>query len=195
MTALFILGFVYLEGIQFDPYSVKRGVGVENGKNMLYVIPSAGKNEILAWVFTQRRRTKLAHAFSPAGKKTRLREVNFMRGKKKEPVRKRGIHLHFCVDEVERELIQERIEMTGIASMEAYLRKMAIDGYFITLDLSDVREMVRLLGNATNNINQIARRINETQNIYAADIEDLRKQYNSLWDAARKILAGLAKIK
>jgi len=72
---------------------------------------------------------------------------------------------------------------------------VAIDGYFITVDLSDVHEMVRLLRNATNNINQIAKRVNEMQNFYAADVEDLRVRYDSLWDAARTILEGLAKIK
>ncbi|HBU11188.1 MAG TPA: hypothetical protein DEB31_00135 [Clostridiales bacterium] len=55
--------------------------------------------------------------------------------------------------------------------------------------------MVRLLRNATGNINQIAKRANETRNIYAEDVEDLRRQYDSLWGAANKILVGLAKIK
>ncbi len=118
-----------------------------------------------------------------------------MTGKKKEAVRKRGIHLHFCVDEEERDLIRDRVERAGMTSMGAYLRKMAIDGYHVSIDLSDVREMVRLLKNATDNINQIAKRANETRNIYADDMEDLRQQYDSLWDAANKILAGLAKIK
>lgn len=118
-----------------------------------------------------------------------------MRSRKKQAVRKRDIHLHFCVDGEERELIRDRMERTGIVSMGAYLRKMAIDGYHINIDLADVREMVRLLGNATNNINQIARRANETRNIYAADIQELQRQYDTLWDAARKILTGLAKIK
>jgi len=118
-----------------------------------------------------------------------------MPNKKKQPVRARGIHLHFCVNENERELIRERMAMTGVVSLGAYLRKAATDSYFITMDLSDVREMVRLLRNATNCINQIAKRANETRNIYAADIDDLRLQYASLWDAAREILAGLARIK
>ena len=118
-----------------------------------------------------------------------------MRNENKQSDRKRGIHLHFCVNEEERNLIRERMTATGIISLGAYLRKMAIDGCHINVDLTDVREMVRLLGNATNNINQIAKRTNETGNIYAADVEDLRRQYDSLWDAARKILEGLAKIR
>ena len=118
-----------------------------------------------------------------------------MQKDKNNSVRNRNIHLHFCVDEEERELIRDRMKHAGITGMGAYLRKMAIDGYHINIDLTDVREMVRLLSNATNNTNPIARRANETHNIYAADVDDLRRQYDSLWGAARKILAGLAKIK
>ncbi len=86
---------------------------------------------------------------------------------KKQAVRKRNLHLHFCVDEEERELIRDRMERAGVVSMVAYLRKMAIDGYHVNIDLSDVREMVRLLKNATYNINQITKLAHETQNIHA----------------------------
>jgi hypothetical protein len=87
------------------------------------------------------------------------------------------------------------MDAMGVVNLGAYLRKMAIDGYHITLDLSDIRKMVRLLKNASDNINQIARRANETRSVYAADIEDLRQRYRELWDAVNKILGGLAGIK
>ena len=114
---------------------------------------------------------------------------------KKQSNRKRDKHLHFCVNEEEHNLIQDRMASLGITGMGAYMRKMAIDGYHINLDLTDVREMVRQLRSVSNNMNQIAKRVNETNNIYAADIEDLRQRYDSLWDAANGILQGLAKIK
>jgi len=99
------------------------------------------------------------------------------------------------VDEEEHDLIRERMAMSGVVSLGAYLRKMAINGFHITLDLSDIWERKCLLKNATDNINQIARRMNETRNIYAEDVEDLRQKYNSLWEAANKILLGLSRIK
>ena len=114
---------------------------------------------------------------------------------KKSVVRTRNIHLHFCVNEEERELIRERMASIGVTSMGAYFRKMSIDGYIINLDLSDVREMVSLLRRCSNNLNQYAKRANETGSIYAADIEDLRCRLDSLRDAAGEILKGLAKIK
>ena len=109
--------------------------------------------------------------------------------------RKRSVHLHLWANEEEAALIHERMAATCITSFGAFARKMLIDGYHVNLDLTDVREMVRLLSNATNNINQIAKRANETRSIYAADVEEIRRQYDSLWQAARKILTGLAKIK
>jgi hypothetical protein len=109
--------------------------------------------------------------------------------------RTRAVHFHLWADEEEAALIKQRMEATGITSFSAFARKMMIDGYHINMDLTDVREMVVLLRRCSNNINQIAKRANETRNIYAEDVEDLRRQYNELWGAANKILAGLAKIK
>jgi len=114
---------------------------------------------------------------------------------KRNPNRNRNIHFHFCANEEEATLIRQRMAATRVVSLGAYFRKMAIDGYHINIDLSDVREMCRLLSIATNCINQIAKRANSTNNIYAEDLEELRQQYNSLWGAANKILEGLAKIK
>jgi chromosome segregation ATPase len=108
---------------------------------------------------------------------------------------RRTVHFHFLADEEEAALIRERMAAAGVTGMGAFARKMLIDGYHVNIDLSDVRQMVRLLKNATDNINQITKRANETRSIYAEDVEDLRRQYQSLWGAANKILAGLAKIK
>ena len=113
----------------------------------------------------------------------------------KKPNRKRGIHYHFCLNEEEAALIKERMASLGVTGMGAYARKMMIDGYHINVDLSDVRELVSLLRRNCNNLNQIAKRANETRSIYQADIEDLRRQYDTLWEAANGILSGLAKIK
>ena len=98
------------------------------------------------------------------------------------------------VNEQEREMIQRRMEQAGIKNMRAYMLKMAIDGHVVQLDLSGVREMVRLLKNATDNINQIARRANETRSVYAADIEDLRTQYDALWEQAGCIMRKLSEL-
>ena len=102
--------------------------------------------------------------------------------------------LHFFVSEQEEQQIRQRMEQAGIRNLSAYLRKMAVDGYVIQLDLSDVGQMVSLLRRCSNNINQLARRANAGGNIYAEDIEDMRRQYGELWGLANGILKGLAEI-
>ena len=91
-------------------------------------------------------------------------------------------------------MIARRMEQAGIKSMRAFLLKMAIDGHVVQLDLTGVKEMVRLLSNATNNVNQIARRANETGSIYAADLDDLRERYSELWNQAGGILRKLSEL-
>ncbi|NBH70791.1 plasmid mobilization relaxosome protein MobC [Clostridiaceae bacterium] len=86
------------------------------------------------------------------------------------------------------------MEQIGIANLSAYLRKMAVDGYIIHLDMSEVQELVRLLRICSNNLNQYARRANETGSIYAADVEDLRGRLDGLWDGMEKLLRGFANI-
>lgn len=109
--------------------------------------------------------------------------------------RKRDVPLLVMVTQAEREQIEARMAEAGVRNMGAFIRKQSIDGYIIHLDLADVRQLVKLLRNATNNMNQIARRANETRSIYAADVEDLRQRYDGLWDAANKILEGLANMR
>ena len=91
--------------------------------------------------------------------------------------RKRNVQLHFMVTERERSLIDEKMEGLGTKNMGAYLRKMAIDGYVIHLDLSDIRELVTLLRRTSNSLNQLTKRVHETGNIYCEDIESLRESY------------------
>jgi len=100
----------------------------------------------------------------------------------------------FHASEQERDLISEKMAAAGIRNREAYLRKMCLDGFVLRLDLSDVRLMTRLLSNATNNLNQITKRANETRSIYASDIEDLKAHYDRLWEQADAILRSLANI-
>ena len=91
-------------------------------------------------------------------------------------------------------MIKRRMAQSGIKNMRSYLLKQAIDGRVTNIELDSVNEMVRLLSNATNNINQIARRVNETGNIYAADVEDLRGRYDELWTQTKEILRRLSAI-
>lgn len=107
---------------------------------------------------------------------------------------KRTVQFHLLVSEQEAALIQQRMAEIGTSNLSAYLRKMAIDGYIVNLDLSDVRELTKLLRACSNNLNQYARKANETGAVYAADIEDIRARLDGLWEAANKMLSGLSKL-
>jgi uncharacterized protein (DUF1778 family) len=111
---------------------------------------------------------------------------------KKKKSRASNINLTFRVSADEHAMIKRRMAQAGVTNMRAFILKQAIDGRVIHVELQSVNEMCRLLSNATNNINQVARRVNETGNVYAADIEDLRVQYDGLWVQAREILTKLA---
>lgn len=71
--------------------------------------------------------------------------------------RKRSVQLHFMVTEHERELIRQKMEQLGTNNLGAYLRKMAIDGYIVKLDLPELSELLSLLRRTSNNVNQVAR--------------------------------------
>ena len=82
---------------------------------------------------------------------------------------KKSVRVEFVMSEPEAELVKERMAELGITNLSAYLRKMAVDGYIIHLDMGDIQEMIRLLRICSNNLNQYTRRANETGSIYAAD--------------------------
>ena len=106
----------------------------------------------------------------------------------------RQVQLKFRVTPEERALIEQKMAQLGTTNMAAYLRKMAIDGFVVNLELPELGELVSLLRRSSNNLNQLTRRVHETGRIYDADLEDLRQGQERLWDAAQKILTSLAKI-
>ncbi len=81
-------------------------------------------------------------------------------------------------------------------NLSAYARKMLIDGYIILLDLQEVKAHTAQLQKIGVNVNQIARRINETGCIYAADMDELKRLMEEVWRLERRLLLqfkGLAK--
>ena len=94
----------------------------------------------------------------------------------------------------EKNRIYEKMLDMGIRSLSAYIRKMALDGYCLYLDLKELRRMAYLLQMCSNNLNQYTKRANECGKVYAADMEDLRQRLDELIDIGRKILARLAEL-
>lgn len=111
-----------------------------------------------------------------------------------EPNRVRKIQLNFRVTEQERRLIEERMQELGTTNREAYLRKIAIDGMIVKLEVQELKEIVSLMRRTSNNVNQIARRLNETGRIYEADITDVHNRQEQLWDMLNSLITKLSGI-
>lgn len=107
---------------------------------------------------------------------------------------KRDQDVHFLTSKEEVERIHQKMEEIGIRSMGAYLRKMALDGYCINLELQDVKALVSLLRICSNNLNQYAKRANETGSIYEVDIKDLQDRLEEIWLEMKEILVHLSSI-
>ena len=106
-------------------------------------------------------------------------------------VRKRNIQIKFYVTEEEKQLIDEKLSQFPAKRMGAYLRKMAIDGYIINLDTTDIKAFTAELSAIGRNINQIARRVNTRGSLYQADIQEIRERLDEIWQLQRRILSSL----
>ena len=112
-----------------------------------------------------------------------------------EPHRVRKIQLNFRVTEQERRLIEDRMQELGTTNREAYLRKIAIDGMIVKLEVQELKEIVSLMRRTSNNVNQIARRLNETGRIYEVDIADVQKQQEQLWNTLNRLMTQISGIR
>lgn len=98
------------------------------------------------------------------------------------------------VNEGEYNLIQRRMEQLGVSSMSAFMRKMAIDGLIVKLEIPELRDLVSLQRRTSNNVNQIAKRVNTTGRVYAADLEQILQNQEQIWSGIQEIITRLAKI-
>ena len=98
--------------------------------------------------------------------------------------RNRNVQVIFWVSEAEKRMIEEKMTQAGMTNLSAYLRRIAIDGMIVRLELPELKEMVSLLRYASNNINQIARRMNESGRVYGTDLEQVVQNQEQLWDLA-----------
>ena len=108
--------------------------------------------------------------------------------------RRRPIHLHVMVSEEELALIQERMAEAGIQNTGAFVRKMALNGYVLHVDLSLVRELVSLQRRCSNNLNQVAIQANTYGGIYPEEIAALQRDYAALWGPLSDLLKQLAAV-
>ncbi len=104
--------------------------------------------------------------------------------------RKRNIQMKFYVTEEKKRLIDEKMAQLPTRRYGAYLRKMAIDGYIIQLDTTDIKRMNAALSAIGRNINQIAKRVNAGGCAYKADMQEIQERLDEIWQLQRRILSS-----
>ena len=104
---------------------------------------------------------------------------------------KRLVQHNFKTMESEARIMRKKMDALGITNESAYMRALALNGYILKLDLPQIREMIRLLSNMTNNLNQIARRLNEQGQMYDTEMEEMLQKQDELWQMMRKLLSIL----
>lgn len=95
----------------------------------------------------------------------------------------------------ERMKIMQKMELAGVRKISAYMRKMAIDGHVIMLDLTDIKEVERLLGEYTDTLKKFEKKAEETGCIYLQDIKQLQTELDEIWETLKEILFRLSFIK
>ena len=109
--------------------------------------------------------------------------------------RLRPKQIKFFVNDKVYELIRKKMAQMGTDNMSAYLRKMAIDGYVVNLDMPELRQLTSKMKRISNSENQIAKQLNTTGNIYEADIEEIKKNQEEIYEGIKKILLSLSHLK
>lgn len=110
--------------------------------------------------------------------------------------RKRDVQIIVRVTEEERALIEEKMKQIPTINLSAYARKMLIDGYIIQLDIQDIKVHTEQLQKLGVNVNQITKRINEIGQIYAGDMDEIKRVMEEVWRLERRLLLqfkGLSK--
>lgn len=108
--------------------------------------------------------------------------------------RKRNVQVIVRMTEEERALVEDKMKQLPTRNLSAFARKMLIDGYIIILDLHEVKAHTALLQKIGVNINQIARRVNETGGIYAEDMAELKRLMADVWKSERRLLLQFSKL-
>ena len=108
--------------------------------------------------------------------------------------RKRRVKLMTRVTEEEYAQIQARMALVGTDNLSAFLRKLALDGRIVLLDMEEIKTLVSLLRRTSANVNQIAKRVNATSRVYENDLAEIQNRLGEVWLALDGVLRKLAVI-
>lgn len=101
----------------------------------------------------------------------------------------KGIYVKFKPEEVE--ILHNRMKEAGIQNMSAFIRKMALNGYMIIPEWPELKGVLSLHSRISNNLNQYAKKANETGNVYREDIAELKEMHDEQTKLLRKTLRSI----
>ncbi len=106
----------------------------------------------------------------------------------------RNTFLLVRINDEERAQIKTRMALAGTKNMSAFIRKMALDGRIILLDMEEIKTLVSLLRRTSANVNQIAKRVNATSRVYENDLAEIQNRLGEVWAALDDVLRKLLEI-
>lgn len=109
-------------------------------------------------------------------------------------MRERTLRVETLFSPEEYRRLRDRMKEADVRSMGPFMRKMALDGFIVKLDIVEIHELTSLLRRCSNNLNQVAKIANATGSIYGADITEIQSRQDEIWDTTKEILALLASI-
>ena len=109
--------------------------------------------------------------------------------------RKRTNPVQFYLDDDEQYILDEKFRVSGMKSKSAFLRKLILYGYVYDVDYSYLRNYNTELGRISSNLNQIAKRVNSTGNIYKEDMDEVKELMNQVWHTQKSMLSKQPLIK
>ena len=104
---------------------------------------------------------------------------------------KRLVRYTIRLTEAEDAIVQQKMKASGVKNLSTLFRAMVLKGYLLKLDLPGIRELLRLMKNLTNNVNQMARRLNERGTVYESEMDDVLRRMDEIWNTMNQILARL----
>ena len=109
--------------------------------------------------------------------------------------RKRPVRVKTYLTEEELKMIHKRMAQMGTTNREAYMRKMALDGYILRLEIPELKEYVAMQRVHGKRFNEIAKRVNETGRLYPEDVAEMKEMVGKLKEQMDFVLTKVNKLK
>ncbi len=109
--------------------------------------------------------------------------------------RERKNELKIYLSDDEQYILEQKVKVSGMRDKSSFLRHLILYGYVYDIDYSDLREYNTALAKIGNNLNQIAKRMNATGNVYKADVNEVKELMQKVWHTQKSMLSRQPSVK